>query len=43
MRPISGAAAAAEDPKDRNQQQQPLRVADASALATFRQGLQEGD
>jgi hypothetical protein len=40
---ISGAAAATEDPKDRHQQQQPLRVADASALATFWQGLQEGD
>jgi len=40
---ISGAAAAAEDAKDRHQQQQPLRVAETSALAAFRQRLQEGD
>jgi hypothetical protein len=40
---IPGAAAARQDAQDRHQQQQPLRVADASALAAFRQRLQEGD
>jgi hypothetical protein len=40
---IPGAAAATQDAQDGHQQKQPLRVADASALAAFWQGLQEGD
>ena len=40
---VPGAAAAAEDPQDRDQQQQPLGVAHPSTFTAFRQGLQEGD
>jgi len=40
---IPDAAAAAQDPNGRHQQQQPLRVTDASALAAFWESLQEGD
>jgi hypothetical protein len=40
---IPGAAAATQDAQDRHQQQQPLRVTDASALAAFWESLQEGD
>jgi hypothetical protein len=40
---IPGATATAKDAQDRHQQQQPLGVAHATALATFRQGLQKRD
>jgi len=40
---IPGAAAATEDAKDRQQQQQPLGVTHPSALTTFRQRLKKGD
>jgi len=40
---IPGAAAVAQDPQNRHQQQQPLGIADPAALTAFRQGLQKAD
>jgi hypothetical protein len=40
---ITGAAAAAQDPEYRHQQQEPLRVAHSAAEATVRDGLKEAD
>ena len=40
---IAGAAAAAEDPQHRYQQQEPLGVAHPTAVAAIRDGLEEAD
>jgi hypothetical protein len=40
---IPGTPAAAQDPEHRHQQQKPLRVADPTAVATVRDGLEEAD
>ena len=40
---ITGAAAAAQDPQHRHQQQEPLRVAHPTAVATVGDSLEEAD
>jgi len=40
---ISGAPAAAQDPQNRHQQQEPLRVTHPAAVAAIRNGLEEAD
>jgi hypothetical protein len=40
---ITGAAAAAQDPQHRHQQQEPLRVAHPTAVAAIGDGLEEVD
>jgi hypothetical protein len=40
---IPGTPAATQDPEHRDHQQKPLRVADPTAIATVRDGLEEAD
>ena len=42
-REIPGTAAATQDPEHRHQRQEPLRVADPTAVTAVRDGLEEAD